>query len=40
MIDLDRLELLPVSPQELAASDFDNPIFGIFIKHLHWIDVA
>lgn len=40
MIDLDRLELLPVSPRELAASDFDNPIFGIPIKHLHWIDVA
>lgn len=40
MIDLDRVELLPVSPQELGASDSDNPIFEIPIKHLRWIDVA
>lgn len=40
IIDTDRLELLPVSPQDLAASDFNNPIYGISIKHLRWIDVA
>lgn len=40
IIDRDRHELLYVAPHELAASYFENSIFGISINHLRWIDVA